>query len=138
MNNKKARKTTWVTSVALLTLGAIPLRLGAQAQNEPNQARRYIFIDLGTLGGPNSYVYGADYSVTPGAAGCTDSDTCGHAYVLTPCGGGPGDMTDAAPCPAESGVAEAPVTHSIAAKSASAPLRTRMNGRYPSNRLGTR
>jgi probable HAF family extracellular repeat protein len=67
MNSISFRNTMWVATVSLLAVGVIPSKLGAQTQPEPNQTHHYIFIDLGRLGGPNSYVYGADYSVTPGA-----------------------------------------------------------------------
>jgi probable HAF family extracellular repeat protein len=102
-------------------------------------------VDLNTLIPANSSLLLRDaYNINDSGviagvglpAGCTDSDTCGHAYVLTPCGGF-GDITNAAPCPAESGVAEAPVTRSTAAKSASAPRGARMTG-YSNPRLGAR
>ena len=67
MNIYSARKLTWVAAVTLITVGTFPATLGAQVQSEASQTRRYILIDMGTLGGPNSYVYGADYSLAPGA-----------------------------------------------------------------------
>jgi probable HAF family extracellular repeat protein len=103
-------------------------------------------VDLNTLIPSNSSLVLRDaYNINDSGviagmglpAGCTDSATCGHAYVLTPCGGS-GDITGAAPCPAESGVAEAPVTRSTAAKSASAQPRARMRGPYSRLRLGSR
>ena len=68
MSIHETRRTILVATVTLLTLGVIPIKLGAQLQNEASQTHRYIFVDLGTLGGPNSYVYtSAGYELAPGA-----------------------------------------------------------------------
>jgi probable HAF family extracellular repeat protein len=107
-------------------------------------------VDLNTLIPSNSSLLLRDaYNINDSGviagvglpAGCDDSDTCGHAYVLTPCGGS-GDGSDAAPCPTESDLAQrtppstvpAPIARSVAAKSATAQLRARMAG-YSNPRL---
>jgi probable HAF family extracellular repeat protein len=107
-------------------------------------------VDLNTLIPSNSSLVLRDaYNINDSGviagvglpAGCDDSDTCGHAYVLTPCGGS-GDGSDAAPCPTESDLAQrtppstvpAPIARSVAAKSATAQLRARMAG-YSNPRL---
>jgi hypothetical protein len=45
-----------VTAIALFTALAIPVRLPAQQQKEGKEHHRYKVVDLGTFGGPTSYL----------------------------------------------------------------------------------
>lgn len=55
----KSKKLMCLTAMALLTVLAIPVQLAAQDnQHHPHQLHRCQLVDLGTLGGPNSFVNG--------------------------------------------------------------------------------
>src|SRR5436853_5616037 len=54
----KPRTLTWVPTLTLLTVLAIPVRLAAQDNQEHNKKHKhhhYQVIDIGTFGGPQSY-----------------------------------------------------------------------------------
>jgi probable HAF family extracellular repeat protein len=83
----KSEKPAFTTVMALLTLLAIPVRLAAQQQKVEHY--RYKLIDIGTLGGPNSYV-GALGGVSQvlsdqgTVAGCADTSTPDPNYPNSP------------------------------------------------------
>ena len=56
----KSRTSTWITAIALLGSLAIPVHLAAQEQEEKKEQdakhRHYKLIDMGTFGGPGSFV----------------------------------------------------------------------------------
>src|SRR5712691_3048288 len=54
----KPRTLTWVPTLTLLTVLAIPVRLAAQDNQEHNKKHKhhhYQVIDIGTFGGPQSF-----------------------------------------------------------------------------------
>src|SRR5438445_13332675 len=54
----KPRTLTWVPTLTLLTVLAIPVRLAAQDNQEHNKKHKhhhYQVIDVGTFGGPQSF-----------------------------------------------------------------------------------
>src|SRR5207247_11276208 len=56
--NMKPRTLTWVPTLTLLTVLAIPVRLAAQDNQEHNKKHKhhhYQVIDIGTFGGPQSF-----------------------------------------------------------------------------------
>jgi hypothetical protein len=53
----KARKVTYVTAITLFIALAIPARLAAQKrEEEKKQNHRYRLVDIGTFGGPESFI----------------------------------------------------------------------------------
>src|SRR5260370_27253384 len=53
----KTRRLTYITATALFATLATPVRLAAQEQKEANsEHHRYRFVDIGTFGGPASFV----------------------------------------------------------------------------------
>jgi probable HAF family extracellular repeat protein len=63
-----SRFLMWFTAIPLLVALSIPVSLAAQELQQNNQQRRYKLIDLGTFGGPASYINN-DPSGGGGAAG---------------------------------------------------------------------
>src|SRR5260370_11964036 len=55
----KSRALTCLTAGNLIAVLAIPVRLAAQGLQERKKEKpRYMFVDVGTLGGPRSFTYG--------------------------------------------------------------------------------
>ena len=91
-HNMKSR-TLCIAAMTLLTTLAIPIRLAAQ-DNQDHKQHHYKLIDIGTLGGPNSYLPPlAPYrSAIPSAslsrggafAGYADTSTSGDPDCLSP------------------------------------------------------
>ena len=52
----KFRASTYIIAIALFAMLAIPLRLAAQGQKEAKGHHRYKLVDIGTFGGPASYI----------------------------------------------------------------------------------
>jgi hypothetical protein len=77
----KSRTLTCLTAMTVFTVLAFPLRLVPQEQQQPKKGHhRYKLVDLGTFGGPDSYV-GALGGVSQvlsdqgTVAGCADTST---------------------------------------------------------------
>jgi probable HAF family extracellular repeat protein len=60
-------KTLCITTLTLLTALAIPVRLDAQDNHKHHKHHHYQLIDLGTFGGPESYLAGSNSVTAPGA-----------------------------------------------------------------------
>jgi probable HAF family extracellular repeat protein len=60
-------KPSWITGTAMLTLLAVPFmaRGQEQAQDQPARHRHYTAVDLGTFGGPQSYINPASVVGSP-------------------------------------------------------------------------
>ena len=58
----KSRTLTWITATMLFATLAIPVHVAAQAQT--THFRHYKLIDVGTFGGPNSYINGPFNSIS--------------------------------------------------------------------------
>ncbi len=54
--NMKAKMFTWTIAITSLAALAIPLSLAAQDNRDHDKHHHYKLIDLGTFGGPSSYV----------------------------------------------------------------------------------
>ena len=52
----KSKTSTSITAMMLFAALAIPVRLTAQGQKEDNEHQRYKLVDVGTFGGPASYL----------------------------------------------------------------------------------
>ena len=61
----KSRTLTCIAAMTLFAALAVPLRLAAQEQQRNNQQPRYKLIDLGTFGGPQSYVNTPSVQIVP-------------------------------------------------------------------------
>src|SRR5713226_403628 len=73
----QSRVLTWFAAMALFIALAVPVQLAAQERKE--EQRRYKLIDLGTFGGPNSFVNG------PGTADLSNQGTyVGEAETSIP------------------------------------------------------
>jgi hypothetical protein len=55
----KSRALTCVFAMTLFAALALPAPLAAQEQKEAKKHHRYRFVDLGTFGGPESYINNA-------------------------------------------------------------------------------
>ena len=58
-------KLMWFTAITLFAALAFPVRLAAQDNedhNNRNKHHHYKFIDIGSLGGPNSYFSAGGHS----------------------------------------------------------------------------
>ena len=87
----KSRTLSWITAIALLGLLAIPGHLAAQAHEQEQDEKKeqkakhhhYKVIDLGTLGGPQSVVFGFLTQLLNNegtVAGCADTPTADPNY----------------------------------------------------------
>src|SRR5215472_2306593 len=63
----KSRTLTCITAMTLLAALPAPLALVAQEQQQSNQQPRYRLVDLGTFGGPSSYLSTTNGVTSPGA-----------------------------------------------------------------------
>jgi uncharacterized membrane protein len=72
----KSRKLMWITAMTLFTLLAIPAGLAGQ-DNQGHKHQHYKPIDVGTFGGPNSYVFDGQRLVNSRgvASGIADTST---------------------------------------------------------------
>jgi hypothetical protein len=72
----------WTSHVATILLGALALfvPLAAQEQKEAKQQHRYKLVDLGTFGGPESFVFGVGFPPALNSHGTT----VGAAATLVP------------------------------------------------------
>ncbi len=73
----KYRRVSWTAATILLTLLVTPMRVTAQehAQGQPEKHTHYTLVDLGTLGGPNSYLNGDSVLINPSGAVAAYGDT---------------------------------------------------------------
>lgn len=64
----KSRRLKCITAMTLFAALAIPVRLAAQKQKEGKEHHRYKVVDIGTFGGPASFIAN-DPSGAGGASG---------------------------------------------------------------------
>ena len=61
----KTKKLIGITTMALSVMVLLPVRLNAEQHGGRRNQRRYKFVDVGTFGGPQSYINAAFISGAP-------------------------------------------------------------------------
>jgi probable HAF family extracellular repeat protein len=82
--NTIQRPVIWLAAIVLLAALAVPLHLPAQQQKQNGEHRHYVLVDLGTFGGPNSYLPSVFFTGNPAASISDQGAVAGSADLSTP------------------------------------------------------